>query len=152
MFVRKNQENLEKEINQLLKGTHMGVFIFKDLTSKLNNQELKELFAEINYLLEKHEIMLTNLAKNINGNPVDNAGTKGTWVDFMELIKNILLFGDKRILKEAKKSIKAANFALKIFYDNHDTLDKGLVKIILTMKDDYLFIHYNLNKYLLIFD
>ena len=38
------REDLIQELNQLLKGTHMGAFVFEDLLEKLNEAGLKQEF------------------------------------------------------------------------------------------------------------
>ena len=51
--------DLIQELNQLLKGTHMGAFVFEDLREKVVDEKLRLEFHRYLELLKNHEDMLT---------------------------------------------------------------------------------------------
>ncbi|MEG0519887.1 MAG: DUF2383 domain-containing protein [Erysipelotrichaceae bacterium] len=143
------QLKLIEEINQLLKGTFMGIFMFNNLVEKLKSDELKKMYNEIIIIFKNHEIGLTRQIKELNGIPVNSAGFKGTIVDMMEMAKNLLIINDMQVLEEGIKSIKAANNAIRIFDNNHFVVSAELQKDIVIMKDDYASIYHKLHKCLI---
>lgn len=142
------REDLIEELNQLLKGTHMGAFIFKDLGDKIADHNLKEEFHRILKLLKKHEEMLTFHITNIQGEPVDTSGIMGTMSDMMNMIKNLIIVTDVQVVEEATKSIEMGLKALRDFDDKHFTIDETMHKEIQIMKDDYSSIYHDLHKFL----
>lgn len=142
-------EDLVEELNQLLKGTHMGAFVFEDLSEKISDHTLKIEFHRILKLLKGHEDMLTMHIERINGNPVDTAGLMGTMSEMMSMVKNLVIVTDVEIIEEATKSIEMGLKALRDFDDKHLTLDDEMRKEIEVMKDDYSCIYHSLHKSLI---
>lgn len=143
------REDLIEELNQLLKGTHMGAFVFEDLRDKINDQELKLNFHHYLELLKNHEEMLTKHIVHLNGEPIDSSGFMGTITDMMSMIKNLVLTDDVQIVEEAAKAIEMGLKALRDFDDKHFTLSETMQKEIDIMKDDYQTIYHSLHKYLI---
>lgn len=143
------REDLIQELNQLLKGTHMGAFVFEDLMEKLTDAGLKQEFQHFLSLLKKHEVMLTRHIQEIHGDPVDSSGIKGTIADMMTMIKNMVIASDVEVVKEAKKAIEMGQKALRDFDDRHFTLSETMTKEIAMMKDDYDCIYHTLHKFLI---
>lgn len=142
------REDLIEELNQLLKGTHMGAFIFEDLGDKIADHNLKCEFHRILKLLKNHEEMLTRHISEIHGEPVDTSGFMGTMADMMNMIKNLVIVTDVQVVEEATKSIEMGLKALHDFDDKHFTLSETMQKEIQIMKDDYSSIYHDLHKYL----
>lgn len=146
-------ENIHKalieSLNQLLKGTHMGAFVFEDLSSKITSHELKMEFKDILKTLKAHEEMLTHHIVKLGEDAADTAGIKGTLADMMEMLKNLLIINDVQVIEEASKSIEMGIKALKDFDDQHFMIGGALQKEIQIMKDDYSSIYHTLHKFLL---
>lgn len=143
------REDLIEELNQLLKGTHMGAFVFEDLRDKIDNHDIKVEFDNILKLLKGHEDMLTKHILEVNGNPVDSSGFKGTMTDMMSMIKNMVLLSDEKVVEEATKNIEMGMKALRDFDDRHFTMSETMRKEIAMIKDDYSTIYHTLHKYLI---
>lgn len=141
------REDLIEELNQLLKGTHMGAFVFEDLRDKLSDEVLKKEFHNILTLLKRHEEMLTRHIEEVHGDPVDTSGIMGTMADMMTMLKNMVIISDEQVVKEATKSIEMGLKALRDFDDRHFTLSDEMRKEIDVMKDDYSSIYHTLHKY-----
>lgn len=143
------REDLIEELNQLLKGTHMGAFVFEDLRDKIQSHELKLEFHRILKLLKTHEEMLTRHIQVIHGDPVDTQGVMGTMADMMTMLKDLLIVSDVQVIEEATKAIEMGMKALRDFDDRHFTLSDEMRKEITIMKDDYSCIYHSLHKYLI---
>lgn len=142
------REDLIEELNQLLKGTHMGAFIFEDLSDKISDHQLKQEFHRILKRLKNHEEMLTSHISELGGEPVDTSGFMGTMADMMNMIKNLVIVTDVQVVEEATKSIEMGLKALHDFDDRHFTLSEKMQKEIQVMKDDYSSIYHDLHKFL----
>lgn len=143
------REDLIEELNQLLKGTHMGAFVFEDLRDKIEDHSLKIDFGNFLKLLKNHEEMLTRHIEVLQGEPVDSSGFMGTMSDMMSMIKNLVIVTDVQVIEEATKSIEMGLKALRDFDDRHFTLSETMRKEIALMKDDYSSIYHTLHKYLI---
>ncbi len=138
-----------QELNQLLKGTHMGAFVFEDLREKVVDEKLRLEFRRYLELLKNHEDMLTKHITMIGGEPVDTSGFMGTITDMMSMIKNMVVVGDIQVVEEAVKAIEMGLKAIRDFDDRHFTLSETMRKEIDIMKDDYQMIYHSLHKYMI---
>lgn len=138
-----------QELNQLLKGTHMGAFVFEDLREKVVDEKLRLEFHRYLELLKNHEDMLTKHITMIGGEPVDTSGFMGTITDMMSMIKNMVVVGDIQVVEEAVKAIEMGLKAIRDFDDRHLTLSETMRKEIDIMKDDYQMIYHSLHKYMI---
>lgn len=141
--------DLIQELNQLLKGTHMGAFVFEDLREKVVDEKLRLEFHHYLELLKNHEDMLTKHITMIGGEPVDTSGFMGTITDMMSMIKNMVVVGDIQVVEEAVKAIEMGLKAIRDFDDRHFTLSETMRKEIEIMKDDYQMIYHSLHKYII---
>lgn len=141
------ESKLVIELNQLLKGTHMGAYVMQDLREKLKSKELHDVFDQILDSLRTHERALTALVISENGNPQDSAGIKGTVTDIMQSMKNLTLSTDKEVLEEAIRAMEMAIKALRDFDEKHFTLKEDMEKTMRIMRDDYSSIYHMLHKY-----
>lgn len=146
------QNKLNEELNQLLKGTHMGASIFEDLYDKVKSEKLKNEFHEILDKFRLHERSLTSLIMANDGEAADTAGVKGTITDMMYKIKNVMITNDKQVLEEAVKCMEGAQKALHDFQGRHKILAENVEKVIHIMQDDYGAIYHTLHKYLIEFE
>lgn len=140
---------LVEELNQLLKGTHMGAYIFNDLKEKLVSKELKDVFDQILDNLHTHERSLCALIVSEHGNAQDSAGVKGTIADIMQSLKNLTLISDKEVLEEAVKAMDMAIKAIKDFDEKHFNLKENMEKTMRIMLDDYNSSYHMLHKFLI---
>ena len=144
-----DKEKLMEELNQLLKGCHMGASVFENLAGKLKSEELKLEFDRILRILKVHERKLTRQINTNGGDAADDAGMMGSMAEMMSKIKNLSLMNDTEVIAEAVKSIEMGEKAIRDFDDSHFTLDEEMQKTIRIMEDDYKSIYYNLHKYLI---
>lgn len=144
-----NQDKLIEELNQLLKGTHMGAYVFQDLRAKLQSPDVIKEFDRILEIISNHEKSLTKEILMLHGEPVDSAGIMGTMSEFMTTIKNLVLADDAAVISEAVKSIEMGGKAIRDFDEEHYTLHKPLQKTIRILEDDYSSIYHTLHHFLI---
>ena len=89
-----DKEKLMEELNQLLKGCHMGAGVFENLAGKLKSEELKLEFDRILRILKVHERKLTRQINTNGGDAADDAGMMGSMAEMMSKIKNLSLMND----------------------------------------------------------
>ena len=118
--------DLIQELNQLLKGTHMGAFVFEDLREKVVDEKLRLEFHRYLELLKNHEDMLTKHITMIGGEPVDTSGFMGTITDMMSMIKNMVVVGDIQVVEEAVKAIEMGLKAIRDFDDRKRCAKKSI--------------------------
>ncbi|MEG0330127.1 MAG: DUF2383 domain-containing protein [Longicatena sp.] len=142
-----HSDSIVEELNQLLKGTHMGAYIFEDLRGKLKGKELIDVFNQMIENLHQHEEALCALVISEGGEASDSAGLKGSIADMMASLKNMSLTSDKEVLKEAIKSMEMGIKAIHDFDESHYTLKTDMQKTIRIMEDDYTSYYHMLHKY-----
>lgn len=141
------EQNITVELNQLLKGAHMGAHVFKELKAKLKSRELHDVFDQILDNLHTHERALNALVISEHGDAQDSAGIKGTIAEFMQSIKTMTLDNDKEVLNEAINAMNMAIKELKEFDERHFMLKKDMEKTVRIMRDDYSSIYHMLHKF-----
>lgn len=142
-----DQETLNREVNQLLKGTHMGASIFQNLREKLQSDAL---IHEFDTILEKfhiHEHSLTAEVIANDGDAQDSAGLMGSMADAMNRMKTMFFTTDKEVIDEAVKDMAMAVKAVEEFKNRHGCLNEHMNKVLHIMIDDYRSIYYNLKHY-----
>ena len=150
--VKSMEDKLLEELNQLLKGTHMGASIFEDLREKIKSETLHKEFDEILLMLHIHEKSLTGLILAHGGEPIDSAGIMGAITDVISHIKNLTVDSDKEVLKVAVHNMEMGAKALHDFDARNFILDDETEKTIAIMKDDYASIYHKLDRYRIEFE
>lgn len=141
------RERIVQELNQLLKGTHMGASIFEDLRGKLESEMLHKEFHDFLQTFHLHEKSLTALIEAYGGEPLDTAGVMGTITDVISHIKNMAIGSDKAVLDTAYDNMQSALQAIRDFDTKNYMPDKQIEKTVGIMKADYASILHKLEKY-----
>lgn len=143
--------NENDALNQLLKGTYMGISIFENLKSQLQSETLHKEFDEILFALRIHEKSLIALLKSKGFDASYHVGIMGSITEFIENIKSKMLTSDKEVLESAIYNMRMAEKAILVYDDKYSMFDDGLIKIFQIMKEDYMSFYHKLNKYLIEF-
>lgn len=113
--------NTVNSLNELLKGEYMAVESFNNFIPKLDCEQAKGCFQDIQ---NQHRENISNLAgyiQDIGGQPKENLGMRGKMADFMldmELGSNV---DDKEIINKAiKGETNGVNMAEKVLRGNLD--------------------------------
>ena len=144
--VKSMEDKLLEELNQLLKGTHMGASIFEDLREKIKSETLHKEFDEILLMLHIHEKSLTGLILAHGGEPIDSAGIMGTITDVISHIKNLTVDSDKEVLKVAVHNMEMGAKALHDFDARNFILDDETEKTIAIHATDIHFQQFRRNS------
>ncbi len=140
-------KKLINELNKLLKGTNIGIFVFDNLSEKISNHKLKSNFSTILKKLKRHETMLINQIRANDGEEENSAGIMGTISDILIMIKNLKIINDIQVTEEAIKSIEMGLKAIEDFKKEHQIVDTELKKEIFRMEKDYIEIYQILNTF-----
>ena len=144
--------NETDSINQLLKGTYMGISIFENLKERLKSEMLKKEFTEIINTLQIHQHSLIALLKSKKLEIAEHTGVMGTITEIVEDLKSKILDSDYEVLEAAIYNIKMAEKAILVYDEEHFLFDDGIIKILRIMKQDYMSIYHKLNRYLIEFE
>lgn len=144
--------NETDSINQLLKGTYMGISIFENLKERLKSEMLKKEFTEIIKTLQIHQHSLIALLKSKKLEIAEHTGVMGTITEIVEDLKSKILDSDYEVLEAAIYNIKMAEKAILVYDEEHFLFDDGIIKILRIMKQDYMSIYHKLNRYLIEFE
>ena len=145
------QSSMVEELNQLLKGSYMGIQLFKSLQEQLESEQLIKEFHQILDKFHMHAHSLTALIQTCHEKPVENAGAKGILTSAVEMIKDIMIVNDRQVLQEAVKHMDTAIHAIEMFLQRHQIENEKMVKIVRIMQEDYESIDHLLRKYLIEF-
>lgn len=143
--------NENDALNQLLKGTYMGISIFENLKSQLQSETLHKEFDEILFSLRIHEKSLIALLKSKGFDASYHVGIMGSITEFIENIKSKMLTSDQEVLESAIYNMRMAEKAILVYDDKYSLFDDELIKIFQIMKQDYMSFYHKLNKYLIEF-
>ncbi len=121
-----------KSLNQLLQGEYMGVDVFNIFISKVENENVKSTFREIQGHHRENIETLANYIQDLGGKPDENLGLKGTMADMkinMELGSNPQ---DTYVINKAiEGETQGINMAEKVLRGNLDNHSRDLAGEIL---------------------
>jgi len=84
MFWRESKmpsKNTIKSLNQLLQGEYMAVEIFNNFISRTKNENVKQVFKEVQKQHRENIDKLASYIQDIGGKPEENLGIKGKMGD-----------------------------------------------------------------------
>ncbi|MGI5876227.1 MAG: DUF2383 domain-containing protein [Dethiobacteria bacterium] len=129
-----NADNKEtiKSLNKLLQGEYMAVESFNIFISKVEDDNVKKTFQEIQKQHRENIDTLANYIQNIGGRPQENLGMKGMMAD----IKVNMEFGLKTdtaeiITKAVEGETRGVNMAEKVLRGNLDNKSRDIAGEIL---------------------
>ncbi len=109
-----------KSLNELLQGEYMAIESFNNFISRLEDENIKTTFQDIQKQHRKNTETIANYIQNIGGRPDENLGIKGKMGDIMlnmELGSSL----DYEVIKKAiDGETKGVNMAEKVLRGNLD--------------------------------
>lgn len=145
------QQEIVSQLQQLLKGTNMGLDLFSKLQAKLVSETLILEFNDILFAFKTHQQALKGLLVVYEGEDFDDGGMLGVMVSIMKQMKNMLLDSDLEVLQEAIKQIESATLALHKFKEEKVIVDERFKDLIALMCEDYAEMEHRLKKYEILF-
>lgn len=121
-----------KALNQLLQGEYMAVESFNNFLSKLDDQNAKRVFQEVQKQHRENISKLASYIQDIGGRPEENLGLKGK---MGEIKINMDLGSDPDMTEVIEKAIEGetqgVNMAEKVLRGNLDDRSRDIAGEIL---------------------
>lgn len=126
-----NQETI-KSLNQLLQGEYMAVESFNTLISKVENENVKAKFQEIQKQHRENIDKLASFIQNIGGHPDENLGLKGKMADVKVNLDLGLKVDTSEVIRKAiEGETQGVNMAEKVLRGNLDDKSRDIAGEIL---------------------
>ena len=100
-----------EELNQLLKGTHMGASLFEDLKANVRDDQLRRLIDDCLKRLRKHEELLTHHVELMHEEPSEDSGFFGTLSELGAMVRQAML-DERELVNECMRYMESAIKAL----------------------------------------
>ncbi len=136
-----------QELNQLLKGTHMGASLFEDIKWKANDPKLIQLIDDCLKRLRKHEELLTKHVRTMEEEPAQDGGFFQGISEMVEAIRTLTIDEDVELAKECMKYMEYALQALNKFEQKQFILEPMVQRSLYYMRDDYQIIYHSFHQY-----
>lgn len=81
------KNNITKELNTFLKGNLMAIHAYDNYIHRVEDDEIKQVFQEIQKNHKQHATMIAERIQNLDGIPVDDVGFMGNAAELMNTIK-----------------------------------------------------------------
>jgi len=124
-------KKIEEALISLLQGEYMALDSFNVFISKLENQENKGVFQEIQKGHRENIAILSQYIQNIGGMPDENLGLKGNMAELKLKIETHKKDDDYIINKALEGQKKGINMAEKVLRGNLDDKSRDIVGEIL---------------------
>lgn len=143
----KNNE-IVKELNDFLRGIHMGYDTFKIYEDKAQDKYLKDELSKVLSTFTSQKAKIISYIDEFNGDAKDSLGIGGEVASMFEKLKDIFMNNDEEILNNA---LKAMDMGIKssekvIFSLDNISTDKSIVNTIDNMVNEYKILFDKLNK------
>lgn len=126
-----NKETI-KSLNQLLQGEYMAVESFNMFISKVEDENVKNTFQEIQKQHRQNIDTLAGYIQNIGGQPHENLGIKGMMADMKVSMSLGLKTDTAEIIKKAVEGeTQGVNMAEKVLRGNLDNKSRDIAGEIL---------------------
>lgn len=135
-----------KDLNELLRGCHMGASTFKEYLVEAQSEKLRETLKHSLDIFQKHETELTSRINSYGEDAVDSTGIMAVLSEMTEKIKTMMADSDEEILNQ---SIKAMDMGLKAchdFIDKHKQVPEELLFVIHDLEADYKKVYRDLTE------
>lgn len=135
-----NNKEKVKSLNELLQGEYMAVESFNNFISKIEDNNTKEIFQDIQKQHRKNIEILASYIQEIGGQPDENLGIKGKMAE----IKINMNLGSKSqdmdiIEKAINGETQGVNMAEKVLRGNLDEKSRDLAGEILKNDRDSIY-------------
>lgn len=136
-----------QELNQLLKGTHMGASLFEDIKIKVKDPVLRQLIDDCLKRLRKHEELLTKHVRTMEEEPAQDGGFFQGISEIVQMIRTLPIDDDAELSKECMKYMEYALQALNKFEQKQYILEPMVQRSLYYMRDDYQIIYHSFHQY-----
>ncbi len=121
-----NNLEITKSLNELLQGEYMAIESFNNFISRLEEENIKVTFQDIQKQHRKNAEILANYIQNIGGRPDENLGMKGKMGEVMLNMKLGSSSDDEVIEKAIDGETKGVNMAEKVLRGQLDDKSRDI--------------------------
>lgn len=133
-----NENGIVNELNNFLEGIYMGEDIVNSYREKVKDTFAKGKLDHILKSYERHEIYVKNLIKDFGSFPTHSVGIEGQILELFNNVKNLLIKGDKDLIKHCIKSISIGKEnALGFIEEQKDYIDNRTLDIMNAIVSEY---------------
>lgn len=93
-----------EELNTLLRGNYMGIRSYEHYIQKVNDEEMKKVFQEMQQELKHNAMKLAERIQNLGGVPASGEGFSGSMHSFMH--KMMVPNDERAILRDAIEGLE----------------------------------------------
>ena len=130
-------EVMIRDLNELLRGCHMGAAAFREYLVQAQSEKLRETLNRSLQRVEKHETELTSRVNAYGAGAPECAGVMAMLSQAAEKIKVMMADSDEDILNQ---SLRAMDMGLKACYDfieKHRPVPGEMLFVIHELQQDY---------------
>jgi len=121
-----NKEELIKSLNELLQGEYMAIESFNNFINRLEDENIRTTFQDIQKQHRKNTETLANYIQNVGGRPDENLGMKGKMGDIMLNMELGSSLDYEVIEKAIDGETKGVNMAEKVLRGNLDNESRNV--------------------------
>ncbi len=126
-----NKAELIKSLNELLQGEYMAIESFNNFINRLEDENIRTTFQDIQKQHRKNTETLANYIQNVGGRPDENLGMKGKMGDIMLNMELGSSLDYEVIEKAIDGETKGVNMAEKVLRGNLDNESRNVAGEIL---------------------
>lgn len=128
--MKRKTENIDS-LNSLLQGEYMAVESFNNFISKVEDENTKKVFQEVQTKHRENIDILSNHIQNIGGQPDENLGMKGKMAELMLNMKLDFKDTNEVIGKAIEGETKGINMAEKVMRGTLDDESRTIAELVL---------------------
>lgn len=132
-------DELLKELNNFLKGIHMGANTFRVYQDKAKNEELKKEITNSIKIFREQDEKVSLYINQLGGNPPTSLSFTEEMASIIEKVKDVFIDDDKEVISRTIRAIdmgiEGGNNLLNSYKD--ENLDKGIFQHLNEMVSQY---------------
>ena len=140
-------ELLVQDLNEILKGCHMGVSVFTDLLGEAQNDKFKSILKKALECFHQHEMELSFRIRSFSAEIDDSPGLMASVSGLVEKFKAVMADSDEELLKNAIRAMDMAMKACQVFDEKHPAVTGTVRKILDQLMKDYRQIYRELTEF-----
>lgn len=135
--MNEKDQMIVKDLNELLRGCHMGASTFKEFLTEAQSPRLKETLKNSLDLFQRNEIELTSRINAYDEDAMDSIGVMAVLSEMAEKIKTMMASSDEDILNQSLKAMDMGLKACHDFSDKHAVVPEEISCILQELEDGY---------------
>lgn len=130
-------EVMIRDLNELLRGCHMGAAAFREYLVQAQSEKLRETLNRSLQRFEKHETELTSRINAYGADAPDCVGVMAMLSQAAEKIKVMMADSDEDILNQSLRAMDMGLKACHDFIEKHRPVPEEMLFVIHELQQDY---------------